>query len=64
MTSGSQHGSGLGQAELLEWKDQPASAGRMRGDVALRLSLLGVAAIEAVWFGALGFLIYSLAGRL
>lgn len=40
------------------------TARRNSPDVALRLSLLGVAAVEAVWFGALGFLIYTLAGQL
>lgn len=55
---------GLRPAELLEWKDQPAAVRREPVDVALRLSLLGVAAIEAVWFAALGFLIYRLASQL
>jgi hypothetical protein len=55
---------GVRLAELLEWKDQPAPIRREPVDVALRFSLLGVAAIEAVWFAALGFLIYNLAGRL
>jgi hypothetical protein len=45
-------------AELLEWKDQPT---RESLDIALRLSLLGVAAIEALWFTTLGYLIYDLA---
>jgi hypothetical protein len=55
--------SGLHPVELFEWKDQP-SLRRDSADVALGLSLLGVAAIEAIWFAALGFLIYSLANRL
>jgi hypothetical protein len=64
MTRPSPPGSGLRLAELLEWKDHPASVRREPADVALRLSLLGVAAIEAGWFAALGLLIYRLAGRL
>jgi hypothetical protein len=64
MTRNAPPASGAGLAELLEWKDQPASIRRESVDVALGLSLLGVAAIEAVWFAALGFLIYSLASRL
>jgi hypothetical protein len=56
--------SGIRQVELFEWKDHPTPARRESADVALGLSLLGVAAIEAAWFAALGFLIYSLAGQL
>lgn len=52
---------GLRVAELLEWKDQPTTES---ADVALRLSLIGVAAIEALWFATLGYLVYGLAGRL
>jgi hypothetical protein len=50
---------GLRLAELLEWKDQPAPTRREPVDVALRLSLLCVAAIETLWFAALGYVIYS-----
>ena len=64
MTRGVPPSSGVQLAELLEWKDQPASIRGEYVDVALGLSLLGVAAIEAVWFAALGFLIHTLAGRL
>jgi hypothetical protein len=64
MTTSSPSAPRLRLAELLEWKDQPPPDRRESVDVALRLSLLGVAAIEAVWFTALGFLIYSLAGSL
>jgi hypothetical protein len=58
MTRNAMPTSGLRVVELLEWKDQPT---RESVDVALRLSLLCVAAIEALWFTALGYLIYDLA---
>jgi len=59
MTRAGQPTSGHRPAELLEWKDQPAPVRREPVDVALRLSLLGVAAIEALWFAVLGYVIYS-----
>jgi hypothetical protein len=58
MTRNAAPASGLRVAELLEWKDQPTTE---PVDVALRLSLLGVAAIETLWFAALGDLVYHLA---
>lgn len=57
MTRNARSAPGLRVAELLEWKDQPTTESV---DVALRLSLLGVAAIEALWFATLGYLIYDL----
>jgi hypothetical protein len=64
MTRSAPPASRIRLAQLLEWKDQPTSIRRESVDIALRLSLLGVAAIEAVWFAAIGFLIHSLAGQL
>jgi hypothetical protein len=64
MTSRGPSPAGLPRAELLEWKDRPASARRESVDIALGLSLIAVAAVEAVWFAVLGYLIYTISGSL